>query len=165
MRYEIGIGDKIYRLELEKAHERWLCRLDGREITVDAALVEANRLSIVVNGKSFDIRRENAGESQRVFLRGTPYDIALRDPRSLNRRKPVGTGDAGLLNLTATMPGKIIRVLAKEGDRLQAGMGIVVIEAMKMQNELRSPRDGTLIRIVAQAGMNVNAGDVLAILE
>ena len=63
------------------------------------------------------------------------------------------------------MPGKVVRVLAKEGDILHAGMGIVVVEAMKMQNEIRSPKEGTLKRMLAREGMNVNAGDVLALLQ
>ena len=63
------------------------------------------------------------------------------------------------------MPGKVVRVLANEGDILKAGMGIVVVEAMKMQSELRSPKDGRLKQLLAREGMNVNAGDVLAVLE
>ncbi|PYV61479.1 MAG: hypothetical protein DMG97_43015 [Acidobacteria bacterium] len=69
------------------------------------------------------------------------------------------------MRLTASMPGKVVRVLAKEGDALNAGMGIVVVEAMKMQNEVRSPKEGTLKKMLAREGMNVNVGDVLAVLE
>ena len=63
------------------------------------------------------------------------------------------------------MPGKVVRVLTKAGERVQPGTGIVVIEAMKMQNEVRSPKDGMVKELLAREGMNVNAGDVLAVLE
>lgn len=63
------------------------------------------------------------------------------------------------------MPGKVVRVLANQGDSIRSGNGILVIEAMKMQNEVRSPKDGTVKELHAREGMNVNAGDVLAVLE
>jgi biotin carboxyl carrier protein len=167
MRYNIGIADKTYRLDLEKAAEqdRWLCRLDGREITVDATAIDANTISVVIDGRSFEIRREKAGDTQRILLQGSPYDVTLQDQRSLKSRKRAGARASGTLRVTATMPGKVVRVLAKEGDSLEAGSGIVVVEAMKMQNEIRSPREGMLKQLLAREGMNVNAGDVLAVLE
>lgn len=170
MQYEVIISGKVYRLDVERPstqnqQDRWLCRLDGREITLDATRVDAHTLSIVIDGRSFEIRRENSGAGQRLSVRGRQYNITLQDGRSLKGRKRAGAGDAGPLRLMASMPGKVVRVLAKEGDILQAGMGIVVVEAMKMQNELRTPKNGTLKQLLAREGLNVNAGDVLAILE
>jgi len=63
------------------------------------------------------------------------------------------------------MPGRVVRVLAKENDEVEAGRGIVVVEAMKMQNEIKSPKKGTVRKILAAEGATVNAGDVLAIVE
>jgi biotin carboxyl carrier protein len=170
MHYDINVSGKAYRLDLEQdpapdQQSRWLCRLDGREITVDALQIDANTLSLVIGGRTLEIRRENAGETQRLFIRGRQYDVAVRDSRSLRSRNRAGASDAGPLRLTASMPGKVVRVLAKEGESLQAGMGIAVVEAMKMQNEIRSPKNGTLVKMLAREGMNVNAGDVLAVLE
>jgi biotin carboxyl carrier protein len=170
MHYDINVSGKVYRLDLEQdpvpdQQSRWLCRLNGREITVDAVQIDANTLSLVIGGRALEIRRENAGETQRLFIRGRQYDVAVQDSRSLRSRNRAGASDAGPLRLTASMPGKVVRVLAKEGESLQAGMGIVVVEAMKMQNEIRSPKNGTLVKMLAREGMNVNAGDVLAVLE
>ena len=170
MRYQVDISGKTHQLDLEKASApqqpyRWVCRLDGREIVVDAVQTGAGTLSLVIDGKSFEIRREKEGEIQQLGVRGKKYDVTLQDARSLKSRKRTGSADAGPLRLTASMPGKVVRVLAKEGDVLNAGMGIVVVEAMKMQNELRSPKEGTLKKMLAREGMNVNAGDVLAVLE
>ena len=167
MRYQIGISDKTYQLEVEKSpdDDRWICRVDGREITVDAIPIGANAISVVIAGKSFEIRRENASEAQRILMQGSQYEVTLHDARSLKSRKPTGAGASASLRVTATMPGKVVRVLAKEGDKLQPGAGILVIEAMKMQNEIRSPREGMLKQLLAREGMNVNGGDVLAVLE
>jgi biotin carboxyl carrier protein len=170
MHYEANIAGRVYRFDLEKASapqqsDRWVCRLDGREIVVDAVQTGVGTLSLIINGKSFEIRREKEGEIQQLVVRGKKYDVTLQDARSLKSRKRTGSADAGPLRLTASMPGKVVRVLAKEGDVLNAGMGIVVVEAMKMQNELRSPKKGTLKKMLAREGMNVNAGDVLAVFE
>ena len=170
MHYQVNIRGKTHRLDLEKASapqqpDRWVCRLGEREIMVDAVQTGECALSLVIDGKSFEIRREKEGEIQQIVVRGTKYDVRLQDARSLKSRRRIGSADSGPLRLTASMPGKVVRVLAKEGDILHAGMGIVVVEAMKMQNELRSPKDGTLKKILAREGMNVNAGDVLAVLE
>jgi len=63
------------------------------------------------------------------------------------------------------MPGKVVRVLAREGENVQAGQGIIVLEAMKMQNEIKSPKAGTLQKVLAREGANVNPGEVLAVIE
>jgi biotin carboxyl carrier protein len=170
MHYQVNIRGKTHRLDLEKASAPlqpycWVCRLGGREIVVDAVQTGVGTLSLIIDGKSFEIRREKEGEIQQLVVRGKKYDVTLQDARSLKSRRRAGPGDTGPLRLMASMPGKVVRVLAKEGDILQAGMGIVVVEAMKMQNELRSPKEGTLKKMLAREGMNVNAGDVLAILE
>ena len=170
MHYEANIAGRVYRFDLEKSSapqqpNRWVCRMDGREIVVDAVKTGAGTLSLVIDGKSFEIRREKKGEIQQLVVRGKKYDVTLQDARSLKSRKRTGSADSGSLRLMASMPGKVVRVLAKEGDILQAGTGIVVVEAMKMQNELRSPKEGTLKKMLAREGMNVNAGDVLAVLE
>jgi biotin carboxyl carrier protein len=63
------------------------------------------------------------------------------------------------------MPGKVVRVLVREKEEVQAGQGVVVVEAMKMQNELKSPKQGIVQKVMAKEGANVNAGDVLLIVE
>jgi biotin carboxyl carrier protein len=88
----------------------------------------------------------------------------VRDPRSL-RRKRAGLAEAGEQKLTASMPGKVVRIIANLGDQITAGQGVLVIEAMKMQNEVRSPKDGQLKKLLVRQGANVVAGEVLAIIE
>jgi biotin carboxyl carrier protein len=163
MRYDVGLGGRIYRLELRKKDEEWECRLDGREILVQAAQVSENTLSILIGGKSFEVRHEASGAA--VFIRGTRYEVSVEDPRSWRGRRGTAQDEAGPQKLIASMPGKVVRVVAREGDRVVSGQGIVVVEAMKMQNEIRSPRAGVLKKLQAHEGMKVNAGEVLGIVE
>ena len=98
-------------------------------------------------------------------MRGRTYGVMLADPKRL-RAAGAGAADAGgRAEVKAPMPGKVARVLVEEGAAVEAGAGLVVVEAMKMQNELRSPKAGTVAALNAQAGATVNAGDVLVVIE
>ena len=78
---------------------------------------------------------------------------------------PVVGEQKGPRKLVALMPGKVVRVLVEEKAEVEAGQGVIVVEAMKMQNEIKSPKQGRVVKIVAQVGASVNAGDVLAVIE
>jgi biotin carboxyl carrier protein len=160
--FDIAIAGKTHRLELSRVQNRWLCRLDNREISVDAELVDADTLSVLVGNQAFEVRRE---AEDKIFLHGKSYEVSVEDARSWRGRKRAGAGSEGPQRLIASMPGKIVRVLAAEGEKISAGQGIAVVEAMKMQNEIKSPKQGTLKKLLAQPGMNVNAGEVLAIVD
>jgi biotin carboxyl carrier protein len=165
MVYHVTIDGKDYRLELERADAGWLCRLDGREIQVDAVLARRDVLSVLIAGKAYEIKRECTATDTHLWVGSVRYLAELRDPRSLRSRKGSAADDRGPKKLIAPMPGKVVRVLIGERQAVEAGQSILVIEAMKMQNELRSPKTGTVQKIVAAEGANVNAGDVLAIVE
>ena len=171
MHYQINIGGKNFQLDLKKEtgrENRWLAKVNGREIALDVLQVSENALSIVMEGQSFQARRENSSDengTRRIIVGGKTYEVTVRDAKSLRSRNQTAAGDSGPLKVKASMPGKVVRVLANKGDSVQAGSGILVVEAMKMQNEVRSPKDGTLKELLAREGMNVNAGDVLAVLE
>ena len=93
------------------------------------------------------------------------YAVDVQDPRSLRTRRAVGGSEAGPQKVKAPMPGKIVRILVSERDEVKAGQGIIVMEAMKMQNEMKSPKDGRVQKILTAEGSVVNAGDTLAIIE
>lgn len=162
MLYDIVLGDAMHRLELQHALDTWSCRLDGEDIPIDVAQICQGTLSLVLNGRSYEIRRNGANT---IVVGSRSYEVAVRDPRSWRGRKGAAAGESGPRKLTASMPGKVVRVLAAEGDAIEAGQGIVVVEAMKMQNEIKSPKEGKLQKLLVRAGMNVNSGDVLALVE
>jgi len=165
MIYDVNIDGKNYRLELTLLDKHWQCRLDGREVLVDAVLARRDVLSLLIDGKAYEIKREATPTDTHLWVGSARYSVELRDPRSLRTRKGSGDDGKGPKKLIAPMPGRVVRVLAKENDEVEAGRGIVVVEAMKMQNEIKSPKKGTVRKILAAEGATVNAGDVLAIVE
>ena len=94
-----------------------------------------------------------------------PYTAEVRDPRSLRGRKLRADHGKGVRRLVAPMPGKVVRFLVGENAPVEAGQGVVVVEAMKMQNEIKSPKKGIVVKLAVAEGAAVNAGDVLAIVE
>ena len=164
MTYEINIDGKNYRLELNRPDGKWECRLDGRELAVDAVLARRDVLSLLIGGKAYEIKRERTATDMHLWVGSRRYEVQVRDPRSL-RSRASGDDGKGPRKLVAPMPGKIVRVLVAEEAAVEAGQGLVVVEAMKMQNEIKSPKKGVVRKMVAVEGAAVNAGDVLAVVE
>jgi biotin carboxyl carrier protein len=164
MTYNITIDGNEYKLELSRAEGRWLCRLDGREVEVDAVMVRPDVLSLRIGNQAYEVKCEHLTGEMYVWVGTRRYAAAVRDPRSLRGRSR-DAAEEGPKKLTAPMPGKVVRVLASAGTEVEAGTGIIVVEAMKMQNEIKSPRKGKIQKILVSEGAAVNAGDVLAIVE
>jgi biotin carboxyl carrier protein len=166
MTYDVIVDGATHHLELTRGERTWLCRIDGQQIELDAALTARDVLSVLVGGKAYEIKCERslAGELHMV-IGSARYAVEVQDPRSLRTRRAVAGGEAGPQKLKAPMPGKIIRILVSEKDEVKAGQGILVMEAMKMQNDMKSPKDGRVQKVLAVEGATVNAGDTLAIIE
>jgi biotin carboxyl carrier protein len=164
MTYDVNIDGKSYRLELSRLGGLWQCRLDGRTVEIDAVLARRDVLSLIIGSKAYEIKRERTATDTHLWVGSVRYAAQLRDPRSLRSRASADDGK-GPRKLVAPMAGKIVRVLVKESDEVEAGQGLVVMEAMKMQNEIQSPKTGVVCKLIAAAGANVNAGDVLAVIE
>ena len=162
---EVTIDGKPYRLDLKKVAGRWLCHLDGREIQMDAVAARRDVLSILIDGKAYEVKRERTAADLHLWVGSARYAAELRDLRSLQSRQRAGGPSKGPQKLLAPMPGKVVRVLLAEGSPVEAGQGILVVEAMKMQNEIKSPKKGIVQKLAAGEGSAVNAGDVLAIVE
>jgi biotin carboxyl carrier protein len=165
MTYEIVVADKQHRLELNKVENGFVCKLDGEEISLDASMPRRDVLSIVIDGKAYEVKREQGREDLHLWVKSARYNVQLRDPRSLRSRRATAGEAAGPRKMTAPMPGKVVRILVEEGTAVEAGQGVIVVEAMKMQNELKSPKSGVVQKITTKEGATVNAGDVLAIID
>jgi biotin carboxyl carrier protein len=173
MRYIVRISEKSYSVELSPDKTAVTANssrprrvlVNGSELLLDVVQTDSNTLSLLVNGRSFEATRERVDDGMRISIHGQTYHVTVADPRSLRNRNRAGIDDAGTRKLVSSMPGKVVRVLAQEGDHVVAGDGLVVVEAMKMQNEIKSPKAGVLMKLLAKPGMNVNAGDVLAIVQ
>lgn len=164
MNIEIECGGEKHRVEaaIRSGREQWT--IDGRAIEADAVEVSPGVYSILVDGKSFEVRVEPFAGKLRVAIAGREIEATVRDPREW-RRGGQGTAETeGRQQILAPMPGKVVRLLVAAGDDVQAGQGIVVVEAMKMQNEIRSPKSGTVERLSVTEGQTVNAGETVAII-
>lgn len=164
MTYEISIDGKNYRLELTQSDGHWSCRLDGRDIEVDAVLARPNVLSLRIGNRAYEVKCERVANDVHIWVGSQRFAPEVRDPRSLRSRSHAAD-DHGPRKLTAPMPGKVVRILSAQGVEVEAGAGVVVVEAMKMQNEVKSPKKGTIQKILVSEGTAVSAGDVLAIVE
>jgi biotin carboxyl carrier protein len=165
MIYQVALDGVQHRVEISQREGVLTITLDGKEVRPDVANPEPDVLSILLGGKSYEIKRLSTPAGTRIIIGDAVFDVEVSDPRSFRQRKRRGGSEEGPQKITSPMPGKVVRVLAPEGTEVEAGQGVIVIEAMKMQNELKSPKKGTVQKIVGKEGAAVNAGDVLAIVE
>jgi len=164
MTYDVNIDGKNYRLELERVNGGWVCRVNGDTVEIDAVLARRDVLSILIGGKAYEIKRERTAVDMHLWVGSVRYAVQLRDPRALRSRANADDGK-GPRKLLAPMPGKVVRLLVQQDAEVEAGQGVLVVEAMKMQNEIKSPKKGVVRKLVATEGAAVNAGDVLAVVE
>lgn len=162
MDYSVTVDGKSYEIEITSVDERWKCNINGRECEIDFVQHAGGVASLLIDGKSFEIRQ---WAEDIISIDGRRYQATVEDLRSWRGRRSRDSGQSGPQKITASMPGKIVRVLGREGESIEAGQGIIVIEAMKMQNEIKSPKAGTLQKILVREGGNVNAGEVVAVIE
>ena len=151
MRFEVTVDGRARTLELDPA------ALDARE-------VEPGVWSILIDGQSYEVRLEPAGDGYSAEVDGRRYRVEVADPRRLGRTRPA-PGAAGRQKISSPMPGRVVRVLVNTGDAVEAGQGVVVVEAMKMQNEIRSPKAGRVTTLRVAEGAAVAGGETLAEVE
>jgi biotin carboxyl carrier protein len=162
-------GEKT-TVEVRREGGRVVAEVAGRSYELEAREIEEGEYLLLFDRRVFECRvsraigSHDAGQLQ-VALGADTYDVTLGDPRRLRGGQGAAGADAGRAQLTAPMPGRVVRVMVEQGQEVEAGQGVVVVEAMKMQNELKSPRAGTIAELRAAEGTNVNAGDVLAVIE
>ena len=168
MKLAIELGGKQHNVELVRACERLRCNLDGKALEADAVELTPGLYSILMGGESLEVRvepRSKAGVcGLRVVVGSREFSADVRDARQWRRRRGAAAEAEGRQQVLAPMPGKIIRVLVKAGDSVEMKQGLAVVEAMKMQNEIRSPKSGVIERIMVTEGQTVNTGEVLAII-
>jgi biotin carboxyl carrier protein len=166
MKFEVRIGAKTRIVELECNADHWRIAFDGQLLDADAVEIAPNTFSILLRGQSHEIRVTPSPNGTLSLQTGLEEFIAeLLDPRAWSGRRHSAIEAEGRQQVVAPMPGKVVRLLVKAGDAVEAGQGLLVVEAMKMQNEIRSPKSGVVERLLAQEGQPVNAGEILAWVE
>ena len=169
MKLEVRIGagsqgQKTRSVEVEREGGRLRLALDGRPLGADAVELAAGTYSILLDGQSFEVRVQSAPDGLRVHTGGAEFCVEVLDPRAWRGKRGGVLEAAGRQQITAPMSGKVVRLLVRAGDAVEAGQGLLVVEAMKMQNEIRTPKTGTVERLLVTEGQAVNAGEVLAVV-
>jgi len=162
------IAGETSTLNLRREGERIFAEIEGRHYTAGAREVERGVYLLTVGAQVYECRVNGAGGRGgmlEVHLKNHIYGVTLSDPKRLRGAYVGSAHGGGRASVTAPMPGKIVRVIVELGAQVQAGDGLVVVEAMKMQNEMKSPKSGRIVGLPAQAGATVNAGDLLVVVE
>lgn len=167
MAFIAKLGEQSYTVEIEENGKSvYRISVDGNEFLVDGKKTGRTNFSLIVDNRSFEIEVDNTDDEYRVLVDGRNYRIHLVD----ERRVRVGAAQSGLQlqgrqMVSVPMPGKIIAVLVAIGDAVEMGQGLVIVEAMKMENEVRSPITGEVKEIKVKPGDTVEGGALLVIVE
>ena len=166
MKYEVRIGGKTRVVEFAHNSEKLQISLDGNLLDADAVEVATNTFSILIDGESWEVRVAPLPDGSLTLHTGTAEYVAeVVDPRAWRGRRHGAMEAEGRQQIAAPMPGKVVRLLVNAGDAVEVGQGLLVVEAMKMQNEIRSPKSGRVEKLFVIEGQAVNAGEVLALVD
>jgi biotin carboxyl carrier protein len=178
VQYEVEIGDRRRQIVVTRAGDGFAVSVDGRTRQVDAARIDAHTLSLVLDsvwpdqtpgtsrpGHEVSIAADPVSGQLTVHVGSTPVAVTLNGRRRWGRKDEGAGSGSGPQRLVAPMPGKVVRVLVKAGDLVTARQPVVVVEAMKMENELRATREGTVAEIHVREGMSVDAGALLLVIQ
>ena len=179
MRFEVDTGARRRTIDVQRSGSQWVVTVDGRALS--ASLAQAGvRWTLLVGpaspapagsapaaGRSYEIAVESRGRGEHVVsVDGHGVAVSILDSRRRGPRGRVGSGDAGgPATVVSPMPGRVVKVLVARGDLVAAHQGLVVVEAMKMENELRAPRAGTVTEVRVREGEPVEAHAVLMVIE
>jgi biotin carboxyl carrier protein len=168
MKLQAELADEKYEVEARREGDRLFAAVDDRKYELEVSEPEPGVFLFKNNGKVTEVfvsPQKNPSDPIDVQTGGRSYSIKLVDPKRL--RGSVGSehhGD-GAAEIRTAMPGKVVRILLKAGSPVVKGEGVLIVEAMKMQNELKAPKDGTIKDVRVEEGSTVSAGDVLVVIE
>jgi biotin carboxyl carrier protein len=163
MNFSFWLGQKEFRVNLEeKGRSNLQVAVDEKKFDVAVEFIGREELLLNINGKIFNVTVNSNSLSHSVFVNGRLFKVEKRSALKILKEEK---GRLKKKEVKITMPGRVIQVLAAEGDEVQEGQAVLVLEAMKMQNEIKSPQVGRIIRINFKAGDYVEAGAVLFSVE
>ncbi|MBI3152411.1 MAG: biotin/lipoyl-binding protein [Chloroflexi bacterium] len=161
MKYVTTINDKEFEIEIVDDHH---IRIGDRLLAVDFESVSGQPVfSLILDGKSYESYVYQGDEDWQVLLRGQQFQVKIEDEREKRLKSAAGGGvaEGGEFHLKAPMPGLVVSILVEEGQEIKKGQVMLILESMKMQNELKAPRDGTMGRIRVKAGESVEQKQAL----
>lgn len=168
MKLQAEIDGQTDPVEIRREGDRTFAKVGDREYELEVSQPEAGVCLIKHQGAIYEASvAPSAGKDApfEVEIRGERFDVSISDPRRLRGAGSDRVQDHGLAEIRSAMPGKVVRLLAAAGQQVEKGDGIVVVEAMKMQNEMKSPKDGIVKAVNVEEGSTVNAGEVLVVID
>ena len=167
MAFIATLGEQSYTVEIEESSKSvYRVSVDGHEFMVDGKKTGRTNFSLIVDNRSFEIEVDSREDEYRVLVDGRNYHIHLLDERRVRiGADSAGSALQGRQKVSVPMPGKIIALLVAEGDSVEKGQGLVIVEAMKMENEVHSPIAGEVKEVLVKPGDTVEAGAVLLVVE
>lgn len=162
------MGDEKYEVEVRREGDQAFARIDGREYELEVSEPEKGVYLFKSNGKITEVfvsPQPKPDQPVLVQTGGHSLEITLIDPKRLRGSASGSDHGDGAAEIRTAMPGKVVRILLSAGEDVEKGEGVLVVEAMKMQNELKAPKAGIVKEIKVQEGSTVAAGDVLAVIE
>jgi biotin carboxyl carrier protein len=156
------LNNEKHNLEFKREADKVFAKIDDREYELEASEVEPDVYLLKHNNRIYQIYVAPNGI---VNVGNNQFEVNLIDPKRLRSSASGDVAADGIAQIKTAMPGKVVRILVEEGTEVLQGDGILIVEAMKMQNEMKSPKDGIVKEIKVEEGATVNAGDVLAIIE
>jgi acetyl/propionyl-CoA carboxylase alpha subunit len=161
--YIVKIDDRDFKVDIERSGSTYRVLLDGKALEAEVILPNRHEGILVIGNRSYTIAM---GSDNSIIVNGEGYSVQVFDEMLLKLLKSGGeTVQKKEVVLCAPMPGLVIEVEVKEGDQVKNGQGMVIVEAMKMQNEMKAPRDGVVKKVLVQKGQTVNGKDPLVIIE
>jgi biotin carboxyl carrier protein len=158
------LNSEKHEIEFKRDGESLFASVDGREYELEASEVEPNVYLLKHENQVFQIFVAPT-EPALATLGNHSFEIKISDPKRLRGAGAAAGNADGAAEIKTAMPGKVVRVVVEQGAEIKQGESVLVVEAMKMQNEMKSPKDGVVKEIRVAEGATVNAGDVLAIIE
>jgi biotin carboxyl carrier protein len=163
MMFEAAVDGRTLRVEVRGKGGRYTVILDDRPLDVDLEETGRHFLSLLIEGRSYEVGLLATPRGYTVVLDGEVLDVELSDAG--RGALPRARAETGQVRVTAPMPGKLVRVLVEAGQAVEAGQGLVVVEAMKMENELRATRAGRVKELPVREGQAVETGALLVVVE
>ncbi len=151
------------RLEVRPHDELFQMEIDGKKKIVSISRISPAHLSIIIDGKSFNVEVERFEKEYQVSTRGEVYNFSVIDEREATIS--LEQSESGEKVVKAPMPGLVVEIVVREGDQVKAGDTLLVLEAMKMQNEITAPASGVILNVSVKSGATVNSGDDLLVLD
>ena len=165
MKLKAIVGEREEDLLLKIGDRHVSAEIGDRVYNLDVRQIEPDGYMFFLNTNVHECRVSASNSTFDVSIHGRKYSVTIVDPKRLRSGQNSDRHHHGVAEILAPMPGKVVRVQTETGTTVEKGAGVIVVEAMKMQNEMKSPRDGVVVSIKVKAGDTVNAGDVLAVIE